>query len=93
VALSRERTFKKQFTIIHAVTTNEASSGVVRLAIQPVIPSGTGLAYDYWTRTTAGVGRVTAYTSNFIQSSGVLFIGGTFTVNDILTAHCQLMMV
>jgi hypothetical protein len=92
MALSRERTFRKPFTMVHAVTAGQASSGIVPLAIG-TIASGTGLAYDYWTRTSAGLGRVTAYTSNFIQSSGILFISGTFATGDIVTAHCQLMFV
>ena len=92
MALSRERTFKKIFTMVHAVTADQASSGIVPLSIGTVA-SGTGLAYDYWTRTSAGLGRVTAYTSNFIRPSGILFISGTFATGDIVTTSCQLMLV
>jgi hypothetical protein len=82
------KTYRKPFTIIHSITSNEESSGCVRLIV-PSMPSGTDLAYDYWTRTSGGVRRVTAYTSNYIRPSGVLAIVGTFAANDKLTASCQ----
>jgi hypothetical protein len=87
--VASETTYKPLKTIIHTVNAAEAGSGIVRLQIANSITSGTGLAYDYWTRTSAGLGRVTAYNSNFIQASGVLFISGTFTTGDILTSRIQ----
>jgi len=87
--VASERTYKPLKTLVHTVNAAEAGSGIVRLQIANSIPSGTGLAYDYWTRTAAGLERVTAYNSNFIQASGVLFISGTFVTGDILTSRVQ----
>lgn len=86
--MATTKTYRKPFTIVHAVTSDQASSGVVRLTLSSM-PSGTGLAYDYWTRTSAGTRRVTAYDSRYIQSSGVLEVAGTFTEADVLTCSCQ----
>lgn len=86
--LTEGKTYRRPFTFLHKVTANEASSGIVRLTM-PTMTSGTGLAYDYWVRNTTGLGRVTAYTSNYIQRSGLLFLQGTFALGDTLTAQCQ----
>lgn len=87
--MAESRKFGRLFNIVHPVIANEASSGIVRVAIKDNIPSGKLMAYSYWTRTAAGVERVTAHTSNYIQASGVLFISGTFATGDILTTTCQ----
>lgn len=87
--LTEGKSYSRIGTYLHKVIAAEASSGIVRLTT-PKLASGTGLAYDYWVRDTTGLGRVTAYTSNHISVSGILFLAGTFALGDTVTARLQL---
>jgi hypothetical protein len=78
--------------IVHTITANEDSSGLVRLpVINTILSSGTDLNYVYQIRTAEGAEKTAASTAKYVKSSGVLSVyegTTTFETGDILTVQC-----
>jgi hypothetical protein len=88
--MARIGNYQKTKFITRTITSNEITSGLVRIPILAVVrPSGTGLDYLFQVRTAANVDKTNGITSNYIKPSGLLAISsGSFATGDKLTVLC-----
>jgi hypothetical protein len=82
-------TYKRAKFILHTVSANEYSSGLVRLPIiTSVISSGTDLAYVCQVRSSVGTEK-TGFKTRYVKPSGVLLVDtGSFATGDLIQLMC-----